>query len=69
MKDPALVLRGLLKTFCGFAILFGFVLGPTARALPNRIVTLIPNLAEWVAEISGKDETLKLLVGVSAYSK
>jgi len=39
-----------------------------AAATPPRIVTLTPGIAEWTAEILGKDQALKELVGVSQYS-
>ena len=42
---------------------------PEAVSMPNRVITLAPNLAEWVAEIVGKDEALKHLVAVSEYSE
>lgn len=50
------------------SVLITFLFCFQAKAIPERIVTLAPNLAEWVAEIVGKDETQKHLVGVSEYS-
>jgi ABC-type Fe3+-hydroxamate transport system substrate-binding protein len=53
-------------------VLFGLVAilsTAPAFAVPIRIITLSPLLAEWTSEILGKDDTLKRLVGVSAFSK
>ncbi len=50
-----------------FYVLF-FFLPTTGHALPDRVVTLAPNLAEWIFEIAGPVEAAKHLIGVSEYS-
>jgi iron complex transport system substrate-binding protein len=49
-------------------IFLAFFLGIEARAGFQRIVCLNPVLSEWVAEILGREASLKRVVGVSEYS-
>jgi iron complex transport system substrate-binding protein len=53
---------------CLSLLIFLISFSASAFAAEVRIVTLTPSIAEWSAEILGKDQALKVLVGVTEFS-